>query len=61
MKDQEKTKLELLDELRELRRRITGLESAQAKSDEADHQQLFNALSLKMHLCASAESTRTVL
>ena len=53
MKDRERTRLELLDELGELRRRIAALESAQAKSDEADNQQLFNAILENASLCVS--------
>lgn len=42
MKDQEKTRLELLDELRELRRQIAALESAQAKSEKVTGKGLVN-------------------
>ena len=53
MKDRERTRLELVDELGELRRRIAALESAQAKNDEADNQQLFNAILENASLCVS--------
>ena len=53
MKDQEKTRAELLDELRELRRRVAASELEQAKSDQADSQQLFNAILEHASLCVS--------